>query len=155
MTAIETLVAEFIRYWTTDRTPDGCGMCGGIPHSTTCYVGRMATLLGSGTVAASEASGSPGRSAAPSSSAVVPAGETPQADPSYDIERLRAELAVEVKEVARLRADLATTEAEAFKAGWLADRSGNTGLWSFNGQGQCNEALFAEALAAYRAQKGK
>lgn len=45
--ALFELAAEFVRYWTTDRTPDGCGMCGGIPHSTTCYVGRMASLLGS------------------------------------------------------------------------------------------------------------
>ena len=42
---LRTIAAEFVRYWTTDRTPDGCGMCGGIPHSTTCYVGRMAAVL--------------------------------------------------------------------------------------------------------------
>lgn len=43
--SLNDLVAEFISYWTTDRTPDGCGMCGGRPHSTTCFVGRMARLL--------------------------------------------------------------------------------------------------------------
>jgi hypothetical protein len=48
---LDALAREFVRYWTTDRTPDGCGMCGGIPHSTTCYVGRMASLLARGRAA--------------------------------------------------------------------------------------------------------
>jgi hypothetical protein len=50
---LPALVREFIAYWTTDRAYGGdvgCGMCGGIPHSTTCYVGRMDALLKSGAV---------------------------------------------------------------------------------------------------------
>jgi hypothetical protein len=43
--ALRALVLEFIAYWTTDRaygnSEVGCGMCGGVTHSTTCYVGRM------------------------------------------------------------------------------------------------------------------
>ena len=53
MEELNALAEEFVRYWTTDRTPDGCGMCGGIPHSTTCYVGRMDALLKDSTSASS------------------------------------------------------------------------------------------------------
>jgi hypothetical protein len=45
---LEATAREFVAYWTTDRAYGGevgCGMCGGIPHSTTCYVGRIAALL--------------------------------------------------------------------------------------------------------------
>jgi hypothetical protein len=44
---LKEVAAEFVHYWTKYRTPDGCGMCGSIPHSTTCYVGKMAVLLSS------------------------------------------------------------------------------------------------------------
>ena len=62
--ALEVLAGEFVRYWTTDRTPDGCGMCGGIPHSTTYYVGRMAAMLGSVSDSSPEPSDSTRRSEA-------------------------------------------------------------------------------------------
>jgi hypothetical protein len=42
------LMREFVAYWTTGRAYGGdvgCGMCGGIPHSTTCFVGRMALMV--------------------------------------------------------------------------------------------------------------
>lgn len=46
---LRQLATEFVAYWTTDRAyggPDvGCGMCGGITHSSTCYVGRMHAML--------------------------------------------------------------------------------------------------------------
>ena len=40
---VEGLTSEFVAYWLRNG---GCGMCGGVPHSTTCYVGRMQNLLG-------------------------------------------------------------------------------------------------------------
>jgi hypothetical protein len=51
--SLPQLVREFVNYWTGDnedrrrRVGDsgGCGMCGGLPHSATCFVGRMDTLL--------------------------------------------------------------------------------------------------------------
>lgn len=36
------LMRQFVEYWLRDG---GCGMCGGVPHSTTCYVGRMEFML--------------------------------------------------------------------------------------------------------------
>lgn len=41
--ALATTAREFVAYWLRDG---GCGMCGGVPHSTTCFVGRMEKLIG-------------------------------------------------------------------------------------------------------------
>lgn len=45
--SLVALVREFIDYWTgRERHPDGgCGNCGGLPHSTTCFVGRFEQAL--------------------------------------------------------------------------------------------------------------
>lgn len=49
LTSLESVAREFVDYWTrrtlVNGTANGCGMCGGVPHSTTCFVGRMAALL--------------------------------------------------------------------------------------------------------------
>lgn len=42
--ALSGVAVEFVTYWLRDG---GCGMCGGVPHSTTCFVGRVAALLAS------------------------------------------------------------------------------------------------------------
>lgn len=44
---LEQVAHRFVAYWTKDHSPGGkgCGMCGGIPHSTTCFVGRMEAAL--------------------------------------------------------------------------------------------------------------
>lgn len=112
--SLEKLVEEFIRYWTTDRTPDGCGMCGGLPHSTTCFVGRFDMLLRAGTV-------------------------QPQ------------EHAKATSVGAASQIDLSTTEAAAFKAGWLADTLPD-GTWDFGTNGH-NITLFEKVFAAYRQSK--
>src|SRR5687767_1713220 len=42
------LLREFIDYWTKrpHRHDDGgCGMCGGQPHTSTCFVGRIDSAL--------------------------------------------------------------------------------------------------------------
>jgi len=41
------LMRAFVTYWLRDG---GCGMCGGVPHSTTCFVGRMDAMLKGETV---------------------------------------------------------------------------------------------------------
>lgn len=52
---LRELAGEFVDYWTGENearvrrigaeAASGCGMCGGIPHSTTCFVGRFQALL--------------------------------------------------------------------------------------------------------------
>lgn len=39
---LEAIARDFIRYY---RTPDGCSNCGGLPHSTMCFVGRFERAL--------------------------------------------------------------------------------------------------------------
>lgn len=39
---LERVAEQFVGYWLRNG---GCGMCGGVPHSTTCFVARMAALL--------------------------------------------------------------------------------------------------------------
>jgi hypothetical protein len=39
---LHSVAQQFVAYWLRGG---GCGMCGGVPHSTTCFVGRMAVLL--------------------------------------------------------------------------------------------------------------
>lgn len=160
---LDTLAAEFVRYWTTDRTPDGCGMCGGIPHSTTCYVGRMATLIGSATDSSqrSELLNGQERSAEQQTLQLPAEPQTPEPQPTFTeyrrvVEALNLCLAAldrhdgwcghkkdspgdsiyrRATDAARkalwpepaapvsssARPDSATTEAEAFKAGYHGD----------------------------------
>lgn len=44
---LEMIAREFIDYYTGKvRHPSGgCGNCGGVPHSTTCFVGRFIKAL--------------------------------------------------------------------------------------------------------------
>lgn len=52
---IPALIEEFVNYWTGENpervkrvgaeAASGCGMCGGVPHSTTCFVRRFQAAL--------------------------------------------------------------------------------------------------------------
>lgn len=57
---LEAVAREFVDYWTGATEANfrrsgamgtnakrSCGMCGGVPHSTTCFVGRMQVVLSS------------------------------------------------------------------------------------------------------------
>lgn len=41
-TRVTAIAHEFIGYY---MTPHGCANCGGLPHTTTCFVGRFARAL--------------------------------------------------------------------------------------------------------------
>lgn len=43
---LRSVASEFVDYWSNPtRRAGGCGMCGGMPHSATCYVGRIERVL--------------------------------------------------------------------------------------------------------------
>lgn len=39
---VEATCREFVAYWLREG---GCGMCGGLPHSASCFVGRIEVAL--------------------------------------------------------------------------------------------------------------
>lgn len=50
--SISQVALEFIAYYTgPERHPSGgCGNCGGLPHSATCFVGRFIEALDEGAI---------------------------------------------------------------------------------------------------------
>jgi hypothetical protein len=42
---LQTVAREFIAYYTTRDGGTGCSNCGGVPHSTTCFVARFQDAL--------------------------------------------------------------------------------------------------------------